>query len=418
MDFYRSTQPGPQAGSSCERRCSQFRPSFPSQNVIRLPRWTFQLYLHTLTLVKFQYTNHHMSSQQSVDIRVISDSYVNIATLALFAYDTLLTLPSEITYIWRRRVRLGTVLYLLARYPAFLSLLLRYTKIQQTYHSSVCNPLFYLQDCLSIVILPGIEGLLWARVYAMSQHNQGMQWVLGAVGIFCIWAVWVRECFSQSKGMQCHRSGSGCSTFVTETINDMFIILFDTLVVVVTLYNTLGLVRRSREFQMLPRKSLTQTLAEQSLIRYGFVLTITLACVITTKVLRPSIAGILSIVQDSLSTIIICRCHLALQERVAHPNGTTHSAHHPVTSFRAAARQIHNSLMDEFGDPSIEEIGTSEAIEPHRENDLSSNAVVGIELEEIHRGRELGNAVGISSGEVCAEPQSVVVSTGEVSIRV
>jgi Family of unknown function (DUF6533) len=39
---------------------------------------------------------------------------------ALVAYDTLLTLPSKITHIWGRRVRLGTVLYLLARYPVLL----------------------------------------------------------------------------------------------------------------------------------------------------------------------------------------------------------------------------------------------------------------------------------------------------------
>ncbi|KAF8478326.1 hypothetical protein JB92DRAFT_3149608, partial [Gautieria morchelliformis] len=220
--------------------------------------------------------------------------------------------------------------------------------------------------------------------------------------------------------MQRHRSGCGrykfgceilmfsCSLtdhlFLAETINNVFIILFDTLVVVVTLYNTLGLVRRSREFQMLPRKSLSQILAEQSLIRYGFVLTITLAGLVTTKVLRPSIAQILSSVQDSLSTIVICRCHLALQERVAHPNGTTHSTHHPVTSFRAATRQIHKSLMDEFGGPSIEDIGTSEAVEPHMEDDPSSNAVVGIELREIPRGRGPGPASAVD-GDVHAEPR-------------
>jgi hypothetical protein len=68
----------------------------------------------------------------------------------------------------------------------------------------------------------------------------------------------------------------------------VFLVLFDTLVVVVTLYNTLGLVRDSRELQLLPRKSLTQIVAEQGslvhpytlkwlisslgLIRYGSVL--------------------------------------------------------------------------------------------------------------------------------------------------
>jgi hypothetical protein len=56
------------------------------------------------------------------------------------------------------------------------------------------------------------------------------------------------------------------------TINIVFLVLFDTLVVIVTLYNTLGLVRRSREFQMLPRKSLIQTLAEQGRLIHHYTL--------------------------------------------------------------------------------------------------------------------------------------------------
>ncbi|KAF8532144.1 hypothetical protein JB92DRAFT_2824648 [Gautieria morchelliformis] len=45
---------------------------------------------------------------------------ISLIQVRLLAYDTLLTLPFEITYIWPRRVILGTVLYLLARYPALL----------------------------------------------------------------------------------------------------------------------------------------------------------------------------------------------------------------------------------------------------------------------------------------------------------
>ncbi|KAF8519157.1 hypothetical protein JB92DRAFT_3094971 [Gautieria morchelliformis] len=133
-------------------------------------------------------------------------------------------------------------------------------------------------------------------------------------------------------------------------------------------------------------------------------------------VLRPSIGTILGTVQDSLSSIIICRCHLALQERVAHPNGTTHSAHHPVMSFHAA-RHIHNSLMEEFGDLSVSETGIPES---HKQDDPSASKVVGIKLEDIPRGRELGtwSAVDDSSGEVCSELQSVAASMGEVSIEV
>jgi Family of unknown function (DUF6533) len=38
----------------------------------------------------------------------------------LLAYDTLLTLSIELEYIWRKKFKLGTLLYLLARYAAIL----------------------------------------------------------------------------------------------------------------------------------------------------------------------------------------------------------------------------------------------------------------------------------------------------------
>jgi hypothetical protein len=55
-------------------------------------------------------------------------------------------------------------------------------------------------------------------------------------------------------------------------INDVSVILSDTFIVFLTLYNTLGPVRRSREFQMLPQKSLSQTLAEQGRLIYHYAL--------------------------------------------------------------------------------------------------------------------------------------------------
>ncbi|KAF8487955.1 hypothetical protein JB92DRAFT_3019239 [Gautieria morchelliformis] len=56
----------------------------------------------------------------STEIQALLDDFalnsVNFAALALLIYDTLLMLPSEIKLIWCKTVKLGTVLYLLARY--------------------------------------------------------------------------------------------------------------------------------------------------------------------------------------------------------------------------------------------------------------------------------------------------------------
>jgi Family of unknown function (DUF6533) len=70
----------------------------------------------------------------------VSFNYIAIATLgepmacfrnnanrlplepALFAYDTVLTLPSEVKYIWVKKFKLGTALYMLARCSTMVGL--------------------------------------------------------------------------------------------------------------------------------------------------------------------------------------------------------------------------------------------------------------------------------------------------------
>ncbi|KAF8576923.1 hypothetical protein K439DRAFT_591861 [Ramaria rubella] len=72
-----------------------------------------------------------MSSQeeQSLMVQAASDDFcfdiVDIAAFVLLAYDTLLTFPSEVKYIWPKKIQLGTTLYLLARYPGLFQLLLQ-----------------------------------------------------------------------------------------------------------------------------------------------------------------------------------------------------------------------------------------------------------------------------------------------------
>lgn len=44
--------------------------------------------------------------------------------IALLVYDTLLTFSDEIENIWHKKLKLGTILYLLARYPTLLRFIL------------------------------------------------------------------------------------------------------------------------------------------------------------------------------------------------------------------------------------------------------------------------------------------------------
>ena len=58
---------------------------------------------------------------------------------ALLAYDSLLTLFKEVSYIWQNKWKLGTALYLLARYPVQLYIVIEIISILKNFPSlQVC----------------------------------------------------------------------------------------------------------------------------------------------------------------------------------------------------------------------------------------------------------------------------------------
>jgi Family of unknown function (DUF6533) len=65
------------------------------------------------------------SSQRLVCVHVLFNSTIStICSTVLIVYDTLLTLPSEIRYIWRKGIKIGAILYLLARYVPLVGFLI------------------------------------------------------------------------------------------------------------------------------------------------------------------------------------------------------------------------------------------------------------------------------------------------------
>ncbi|KAF8576827.1 hypothetical protein K439DRAFT_1622552 [Ramaria rubella] len=121
-----------------------------------------------------------------------SDSVTfNYVTIASFTYDILLTFPSEVRFIWHKKFRLGTILYLLTRYPTLLEFLLNvygdfaaFSSLQP--YNRTCNSLLYFTNSLAFFPVIGVQGLLFARAYAISSHNKLVFVVLAFLGTAAI----------------------------------------------------------------------------------------------------------------------------------------------------------------------------------------------------------------------------------------
>ncbi|KAF8579746.1 hypothetical protein K439DRAFT_1620293 [Ramaria rubella] len=313
----------------------------------------------------------------------VAGKYVLAAALV---YDTLLTFPSEVRFIWHKNFRLGTILYLLARYPALLQTLLG------IYLEFATIPSLQTYNALQFLPLIGVQGLLFARAYAISIHNKLVFLVLALLGTIAIVlfliAIPNQTCISSSNFVALYvikfLPNDIHSSNTVDTLNGVFIILFDTVVFVSIIENTLGLLQLQSGIPELQRKTMSKLLVQQGILRYGFVLTISLAATVTDKGLRPTLQGILGALQNCLSIIIICRFHLDLQQRNNHPNGSNTSHSLPLGSFQAVTERIHRAVVDEFGDLSLNEsFGTEGSHEDIELQEIqSSNGVAEIDLQE------------------------------------
>ncbi|KAF8574279.1 hypothetical protein K439DRAFT_1624460 [Ramaria rubella] len=303
------------------------------------------------------------------------------------------------------KFRLGTILYLFARYSSLLATLL----------------IIYVDTGNFSSIKTYIQGLLFARAYAISSNHKLVLWVLALLGTTTIalstaltvsnncvvvsntLALYVTTSSAEypliqgrSKMLALFSETEVITCVSVTTLQPIFTIIFDTAVFVVILKNTLGLLQLQSGISRLQGKTLTKLLVQQGILRYGFVLTITLADVVTEKVLRSTLQGILTYFQNSLSVIIVCRFHLDLQQRNYHPNGTNSSHTLPLGSFHAVTERIHRAVVYEFGDLSFNESFATEASQQDFELQTiqSANGVAEINLQEFPWAGGIGDEAG------------------------
>ncbi|TFK17661.1 hypothetical protein FA15DRAFT_698371 [Coprinopsis marcescibilis] len=103
--------------------------------------------------------------------------YVQAFIGSLLVVDYLQTLPAEIRYIWPSPWSTPKILFLLARYSAFLNAILviafRVTR-QEEFSSEVCFALVGLAVVSVFLTLAFAEAILFVRVYALSGRSKVM----------------------------------------------------------------------------------------------------------------------------------------------------------------------------------------------------------------------------------------------------
>ncbi|KAJ7301244.1 hypothetical protein DFH08DRAFT_996107 [Mycena albidolilacea] len=93
---------------------------------------------------------------------------------AVFIYDYLLTLSSEVMYIWVRGNELGSAWFLLIRYSAILGNIAEAFLLFGNFSPETCNRLDTVHGLLVVALEFAVAWTLMLRVYAMYSRNKPM----------------------------------------------------------------------------------------------------------------------------------------------------------------------------------------------------------------------------------------------------
>ncbi|KAF8892288.1 hypothetical protein BD779DRAFT_105388 [Infundibulicybe gibba] len=101
-----------------------------------------------------------------------TSTYFNVASFAVLIHDWFLTVDSELTFVWGPRWNLGTLLYFLTRYTAFVDTpIFLYSAVGYSIPPPVCDSIVNVST--------------WMFLFGIS--------VAELIMMFCVWAMWGRE---------------------------------------------------------------------------------------------------------------------------------------------------------------------------------------------------------------------------------
>ncbi|KAF8513817.1 hypothetical protein BU17DRAFT_68613 [Hysterangium stoloniferum] len=258
---------------------------------------------------------------------VSSHTSLTTGIAVLISYDTILTLPAEIQFVWKSRIRLPSVLYIIARYFALIEF--------------ICSVVLDLGDG-SLEVRGEAGPKMLPRLIAVDRHVMLWMDVRGNTGKGLRYKQTSEIPFNTDIVNISRRTFLPCVTAGT-----VLTITFDGLILFTTLFYTIGTIRLQRDIKALRKRSITYLIVQQGVLRF----------VISAKFVSTSFLGIGNNMENwqvfiafIISTLLICRFFLDVRELNSSCAAINPTNSLMVTTFRAAVRSIGNSLIEDVRD--------------------------------------------------------------------
>jgi len=211
-----------------------------------------------------------------------------------------------------------------------------------------------------LVMEISVEGILLARVYAIMHSWRYL--FSSLVMIFlthCVLSM-LNVVLAEGCGPQIFTLRE---LIVFSTANALTL-LYDAAIFVATACYTWSLVKLKRPLSnMTSGPWLLSLILTQGVFRFLTIFSWTLQTTIYDNLIRRNIKGLTSLIERPVSALLVLRFFLDLRDRNAHPNGTSQTRDLATfSSFKAAARNISDAVVEDLRDPEDDACVASQAI--------------------------------------------------------
>ncbi|KAJ7796393.1 hypothetical protein B0H14DRAFT_3887659 [Mycena olivaceomarginata] len=275
--------------------------------------------------------------------------YVFLAGLVIFIYDHLLTLSTEVKYIWLSKLRPSTCWFLAARYIGLVGNIFASVFYFGALSHESCIRMLTVWEILMISQETLIEATLSIRVFAMYGRNI---WVLiPLLALACtIMPLAVVGIVRAGPAQNLAAPGlNGCNTpYPRVTANRLariwVVVLCDVLVFALTVRQAY----MQRHTSRLYAGSLIQRMLNDGSMYFGAIVLTTIANLSTFYLGDLLLSGFLSWFTTSLSVTLLCRLMLNLHEAGAARIDTIELNTLDLMSIRFAATAMGTTVDEEY----------------------------------------------------------------------
>jgi hypothetical protein len=163
---------------------------------------------------------------------------IQYSSIALIWYDYLLTFPVEVEYIWKRKFKISTLLYIFCRYALVANILFLLgiaDKLQN------CDSSYKAIAALSVLGRTSVIIIWTARTYAVYGKNLYVLGLLGSLGLSCVILDIIHAPYVQCVG--------GSSKQIVNTLLSILMCIFEFLSTLLTTVRCVQEIRLSGGFK-------------------------------------------------------------------------------------------------------------------------------------------------------------------------